>query len=216
MPTPAADPNAAPYSAAGVAGMSNNHSYDTSTPWRGDGYADSPIGAYAPPPSVDPDRLDQRTRVQTYPSAHDVDGYYRRADADTAQRESVTAEVSTGWTERKSGSGYSEMAPRPLGKDTGEPRPTLAMSPNTYAFERPFDAKMERRFTGEHFSMADHRRTFEIYGMAPVARARNTYRIEPGPTDRDITDMPPDNAAKPQYAPAPDIPVSSVERNWRI
>lgn len=214
MAAPAANSDS-PFSAAGVRGTSANHSYDTSLPWSDNGYSDSPIQAYADKPAHDPDRLDQRRRVQTYPSAHDVEGWYRRNDAETAQRESVVDAHSTGWTERKGGSGRP-VAPRPLGSDTGEPRPTLAMGPNTYSFERPFDARMERQFNGEHFSMADHRRTFDIYGMAPAVRARNTYRIDPGPTDRDITDMPPQDNYRPQYAQAPDAPVSSVERSWRL
>lgn len=195
--------------------MSPNHSYDDSLPWSGDGYSDSPIQAWSPRPSVDADRLDLRTRVDTYPNPQDPNGWYERNNADIARRESVTSQNSTGWSERKGGSGRA-VAPRPNPSDTGEPRPTSSMGPNTYFFERPFDARIARRFTGEHFSMADHRRTFDIYGMAPVGRARNTYRIEPGPTDKDITDKPVNGNYAPQYAPAPDIPVSSLERSWRL
>lgn len=194
--------------------MSPDHSYTTANPWRGDGYSDSPIQAYASPPSTDPDRLDNRTRVDSRASAADPRGWWRRKTADIAKRESVTNKNAVGWNERKGGSGKSH-APRPLGKDTGEPRPTTGMGPNTYFFSRPFDATMERRFTGDHFSMADHRRTFEIYGMAPAVRARNTYRIEPGPTDRDITDMPTDANFTPQYAVVQDVPMGAIERSWR-
>lgn len=213
--TPAVVSDAPPYSAAGGPGMSDNHSYDTSVPWSDNGYVDSPVNAYATPPTEDPDRLDNRKRVDSRPNLADVFGWWRKKDADTAKRESVTSTTSIGWTERKGGSGRA-VAPRPLGKDTGEPRPTMALGPNTYAFSRPFDATMERHFNGVHFSMADHRRTFEIYGMAPVSHARNTYRIEPGPTDRDITDMPQDASYTPQYAVTPDLPISSIERSWRL
>lgn len=217
MTQPAVSP--APFSSAASAGglgMSNAHSYDVSVPWSDNGYSNSPIQAYASPPSVDPDRLDNRTRVDSRANLRDVFGWWRKKDADTAKRESVVKRDAIGWTEKKGGSGYSTMAPRPLGKDTGEPRPTMALGPNTYFFERPFDARIARHFTGEHFSMADHRRTFEIYGMAPMTHARNTYRIEPGPTDRDITDMPTDNSYSPIYTQPVSAPVAAVERSWRI
>ena len=214
MTAPAA--NVSPYtSAAGAQGMSANHSYDTSTPWQGDGYSDSPIQAYASPPSVDADRLGLRAPVLAVPPPGNTEAWYARVNRDTAQRESVTDENSTGWTERKAGSGRG-VVPRPKPGDTGEPRPTGSMSPNTYFFERPFDARMERQFNGVHFSMADHRRTFDIMGMAPVAHARNTFRIEPGPTDKDITEVPTDTNYAPQYASAPNVPVGGLERSWRL
>lgn len=217
MTSPAADPTASPYSAAGGAGSAADHNYSKSVPWSDNGYSDSPIQAYADKPSTDADRLNLRTRVDSRANPANVEGWYNRNHADIARRESVTKEVSTGWAERKGGSGRA-AAPRPLGKDTGEPRPTTAMGPNTYYFERPFDAGMARHFTGDHFSMADHRRTYEIYGMEPVAKVgRNTYRIEPGPTDLDITDMPTSTNYVPQYAQAPaDVPVSAIERSWRL
>lgn len=215
MTTPVADPNAPPYAAGGTGvGMSPNHSYDTSTPWSGDGFSDSPVQAYASPPSVDPDRLETRTRVDSRPNLRDVFAWWRRKDADTAKRESVTRENAVGWTERTQHP--RSVADRPRPSDTGNPRPTGEMGPNTYFFERPFDATMERRFNGVHFSMADHRRTFEIYGMQPFSRARNTYRIEPGPTDKDITDMPTDQSFTPQYALSREVPYSTIERGWRI
>lgn len=214
MTSPVADTSAPPYSAAGGAGMSRDHSYSVANPWNGDGYSDSPIQAYASPPSVDPDRLDNRTRVDSRANLRDVFGWWRRKDADTAKRESVTSEVSTGWAERVNAP--NAVVDRPKPSDTGNPRPTSSQGPNTYFFERPFDATMERQFNGAHFSMADHKRTFEIYGMAAPVRARNTYRIEPGPTDRDITDMPSDDNYVPQYAVTNDVPVSGIERSWRL
>ncbi len=44
--------------------------------------------------------------------------------------------------------------------------------------------------TGDHFSMADHRREYDILGMQPVRSSRNTYRVEPTPWDSDVVDRP--------------------------
>lgn len=211
--TPVAGNAPAPFSATGVPSTTVNPEYDNSVPWTDNGYSDSPVGAYAGVVTADPDRLDNRTRVDSRPNLRDVFGWWRNKDANTAVRESVTSTKSIGWTERKGGSGRA-AAPRPA--NPGESRPTQQMGPNTYYFERPFDARMERHFTGDHFSMADHRRTFDIYGMAAPVRARNTYRIEPGPTDRDITDKPADTNYVPQYSVVPDMSIGTVERSWRI
>ena len=211
MTAPAAP---SPYTAGATPGTSPDHSYSTANPWSGDGYSDSPIGAYAPPPSVDPDRLELRTRVDSRANLRDVFGWWKRKNADVNQRESVTEQNAVGWTERKSAP--RGVADRPKPSATGEPRSTLSMSPGNYQFERPFDARIARTFDGQHFSMADHRRTYDIYGMAAPSRPRNTYRIEPGPTDRDITDMPTDANYSPQYAQAPDVPISAIERSWRL
>jgi hypothetical protein len=43
-----------------------------------------------------------------------------------------------------------------------------------------------------HFSMADHRRTYDVLGMAPVQSRRNTYRADPAPWDANVVDMPVD------------------------
>lgn len=190
-----------------------NPDFSTDVPWSDNGYSDSPIQSYASGPTADPDRLDNRTRVDSRANLRDILGWWKKNNADRTKREAVTSTDADGWTIRKGGSGRG-AAPRP--GNPGESRPTQQMGPSSYSFSRPFDATMERRFTGDHFSMADHRRTYEIFGMAPVSHARNTYRIEPGPTDRDITDKPADTSFVPQYAQTNDLPVASVERGWRI
>lgn len=213
MVTPAAN-SAPPFSAAGVPSSGPSVEYSTEVPWRDNGYSDSPVQAYANGPSEDPDRLDLRTRVDSRPNLANPLGWWRRKSADQDKRESVVSRNAIGW--EKTPSRTNERAPDPRWTPVPESRPTQQMNPNTYTFERPFDATMERSFNGVHFSMADHRRTYDIYGMTPVSHARNTYRIEPGPTDRDITDMPTDSMYSEQRAAVYDVPVSAVERSWRI
>jgi hypothetical protein len=78
-------------------------------------------------------------------------------------------------------------------------RPTADMAPAGYQFQRPWhiprnikDAVGEDAVT--HFSMADHKRVTEIYGMAPQGRlGANTYRANPRPWDAELY-YPPDDA----------------------
>ena len=106
------------------------------------------------------------------------------------------------------------QAPRPARPD--EPRWTNRLSPHDYIFTRPFGQDTERYFTGDHFSMADHRRTYEIMGMAPPMYRRNTYRTDPVPWDIDRTDVPtPSGSASPGRIIAYDLaPVSNS--SWRL
>lgn len=88
-------------------------------------------------------------------------------------------------------------------------RPTTEASPRSYDFTRPF-MRPPVRNTGVHFSMADHRRNYDILGMSPVPSHRNTFRIEPTPWDADQYDVPPD--VKPLTVPgriqSVDVPLS--------
>jgi len=157
-----------PYTAGATPGTSPDHSYSTANPWSGDGYSDSPIGAYAPPPSVDPDRLELRTRVDSRANLRDVFGWWKRKNADVNQRESVTEQNAVGWTERKSAP--RGVADRPKPSATGEPRSTLSMSPGNYQFERPFDARIARTFDGQTTGALT---TFTVWRL-PRARVTRT------------------------------------------
>lgn len=138
--------------------------------------------------------------------------FWDRLDADEAQRHSVEHQSATGWEEQK---GSRRFAPHPMSVPTPEPRPTTRMAPTTYLFTRPFDQHAARELNGLHFSMADHRRNYEILGMAPVRRARNTYRIEPTPWDQNIVDLPPSNVDQPsQRLRSVELPHGS--RNYRL
>lgn len=71
-------------------------------------------------------------------------------------------------------------------------RRTAIRSPLGYMFTRPWhrprhvkDALGEGAI--DHISMADHRRAYEIYGMAPRGTLGvNTYRLDPLPWDREL------------------------------
>jgi len=94
-------------------------------------------------------------------------------------------------------------------------RVTGAMSPNNYSFSRQFDQRFEHRLTGQHFSMADHRRNYPILGMTPAPFRRNTYRVDPAPWDTNIVDY------EPVEAPAPGRVVSheitdAVHTSYRL
>jgi len=50
--------------------------------------------------------------------------------------------------------------------------------------------RSRRALNGMHFSMADEHRTYELGGMQPARRFRNTYRMEPPPRDARNMDVP--------------------------
>lgn len=92
--------------------------------------------------------------------------------------------------------GFTESTPATV-------RPTARNSPNSYSFTRPFDQRFNRRFNGSHFSMADHRRDYPVFGMAPAKTWRNTSRVDPPPWDSNIVDSP----EGPATQLAPSIPI---------
>jgi len=109
--------------------------------------------------------------------------------------------------------------PRRTPIDSG--RPTARYSPSNWRFLRPFDqlnrpyeefvTGSARHLTGMHFSMADHRRLYEILGMAPQKSHRSTYRVEPPPWDQKMVDMPPEHANTGIYSF--DI---APRKSWRL
>lgn len=120
--------------------------------------------------------------------------WYRALDAEEKQRESVTDQDADGWQEQK---GRYKITPNPRENPPPETRWTEQLSPRSYSFTRPFDQGTKgngaRRFTGNHFSMADHRRNYEILGMRPWSQHRNTFRVDPAPWDADMYDVPPES-----------------------
>jgi hypothetical protein len=96
-------------------------------------------------------------------------------------------------------------------------RPTR--SPSTYRFFRLFDVWAARRLTGEHFSMADQKRTYPIGGMTPARERgrRNTYRLSPEPWDENIVDrVTPSAPVNSTYVMDDDASPSSGTRSWRL
>lgn len=139
--------------------------------------------------------------------------------ADVAKRHSVEDIDADGWQERKGvNPGDKRWADNPRRTPPPEPRLTSLMAPRTYSFTRPFDQHAAREFNGTHFSMADHRRNYEILGMSPVRTMRNTYRIEPTPWDQDIVDLPPvnNNSNAMPEARLRGVEIPAARRTWRL
>jgi hypothetical protein len=201
---------------------------DGDSPWM-----DSPSGGWAPTLRLSPTGIPDITRLNDgeYVDTRPQDGlaeareYWGNRNAETNSREAVTITDSTGFGETKGGFGHPEpsqganrFAPPPRATPPPEPRLTSQLSPHTYRFWRPFQGRVPHRFTGEHFSMADHRRDYPIYGMAPQRRpggsTRNTYRLPPAPWDAYMQDQAPESA--PVHAENVDVNVPYPSRSWRL
>lgn len=177
----------------------------------------------------DASRLGKQPRRDMYSKpempAEDPANLAGSRDANKASRESVR-EITTMPREQKSragephpSAGANRWARNPRENPPAEPRFTQQLIPMMRFMTRPFmtnQPKMGARdLNGVHFSMADHRRDYDIYGMAPAKTRRNTFRIEPTPWDSDIVDMPAPDPT-PDIAPTPGILVDYVSRNWRL
>lgn len=136
--------------------------------------------------------------------------FYRPLDADDAKRHSVEDQDANGWNERKN---RYKIGPDPRWNPPAETRVTEQLSPRSYSFTRPFDQGTKgngaRKLNGMHFSMADHRRDYEILGMRPWSAHRNTYRIDPAPWDAEMYDVPPQTHVTPGRVQAVDVPDSA-------
>lgn len=119
--------------------------------------------------------------------------FYGPLDADDRQRHSVENVDADGWDIQK---GQYKIGADPRWNPPNETRMTERMSPRSYSFWRPFDQGTKgngaRTLNGSHFSMADHRREYDILGMRPWSAHRNTYRVDPTPWDADMYDVPPE------------------------
>lgn len=152
--------------------------------------------------------------------------FYGARDRDEAVRESTVEQDADGWEENKGT--YKRFAPNPRSTPPEESRPTSRMAPRSYSFLRFFDQLNRqkgndllgsaRTFNGMHFSMADHRRNYEILGMAPATSRRNTYRLEPAPWDVDIVDLPPtvEPTTVQSRVRSVEIPRTGGTRSWRL
>jgi hypothetical protein len=200
---------------------------------KGDGWLDLPGGGYAPALRIAPDGFPDATRLNNgqWVETHPVDGetetreFWHERDAEKAYRESVVEIDTTGFRETKKGFGLADpdmgadrFGRNPREKPPAETRPTESMSPHTWRFWRPFQGNTPHNLNGLHFSMADHRRNYQIYGMTPSrhpgAGTRNTYRIPPTPWDTHVVDMPPQSEA-PQ-ATYTDVIVPNTSRSYRL
>ena len=173
----------------------------------------------------DSERLGQRPIIGFRGNPDRLPQYYRRLDADTARRSSVEKIDADGYQERKGTvAGDTRFQPNPRSINVAESRPTQQMAPRSYLFWRPFGPgaggvpkASARHFTGEHFSMANHKRTSEIFGMAPRRSWRNTYRLTPEPWDEDIIDIPQDQDVSPDAVlVSPDAVSLDRGRSYRL
>lgn len=130
------------------------------------------IGTREPPPNDPNERFVNERRYSEFHKRHSVE------------------QTDTGWKVQQ----YKVPAGQnPMWNQERMPiRPTADQSPLNYQFRRPEhhpraikDAVGEQAV--EHFSMADHRRTWEIYGQKPQGGVgANTYRAQPRPWDETL------------------------------
>ena len=133
---------------------------------------------------------------QVFPNRPPEDWYDAFTDYDDARRHSVEAQDANGFAEVRTNE--LRRAPDPRWNPPQPSRVTAFRHPRTYAFWRPFQRPPARN-NGLHFSMADHRRTYDVLGMEPVPQRRNTFRVDPSPWDAEIYDVPP--SASPVVTP---------------
>lgn len=191
----AADNSGGQYANAADYGSPNN-AFAAPGPATDAPYTDS--FGWSPSPRISVNGTPDAMRLQDFPvrtmRPGDSDApevYYRPLDADKAHRSSVESVDADGIEILKS---EYKRAPDPRWNPPAETRITEKLSPHRYSFTRPFDQGTKgngaRHLNGMHFSMADHRREYEILGMQPIAARRNTYRVDPTPWDADMYDVP--------------------------
>lgn len=146
--------------------------------------------------------------------------FYSRLDAEEASRHSVENQDADGWTVRKA---RYQIGPDPRWNPPAETRVTEQMAPRSYSFTRPFDQGTKgngaRQLNGLHFSMADHRREYDVMGMRPWSQHRNTYRVDPAPWDADMYDVPPEQSigtVSQGRIQAVEIPEYPGNRSYRL
>lgn len=204
-----------------------NYRYDDAPEYARGAYHESPVAAWAPSDlRVSAEGIPDAHRLRTMPlydyrpnpSRAPEEFWNRPGGPEFEQQQRHTAAETVdgdGWEMTRGDMTRKRAAPDVRRTPPPEPRPTNRMAPVTYSFTRPFDQHSARRLNGQHFSMADHRRTYEIYGMAPIGSRRNTYRADPQPWDTDIVDSAPDY--NPTYARIQQVEVpDAAGRSWRL
>lgn len=193
-----------------------------------DGYMDNPAGEWAPTLQTGAESTPDAHRMRTMPlyqyrppteggQAPEQwwNGPHGPGEEGLERHRAVETVDGDGWRVFRGDMTRKRAIPDIRRTPPPETRKTSDMAPITYSYTRPFDQHNARRFNGFHFSMADHRRNYEIYGMAPINTRRNTYRADPLPWDTDIVDT------VPQYLPTA-ARITQVEvpdaagRSWRL
>lgn len=158
-----------------------------------------------------PDDIRIGTRKTPIPNRNWNDpGFQAQRDAEFLKRHSVE-QWTKGWEVRQ------QKVPTPnvpiWTQERMPIRPTATMAPMGTLFQRPWhiprnvkDALGEDAVT--HFSLADHKRRYQIMGMKPQGRLGvNTYRAQPRPWDETLYTPPPAGQAPSSVA---------GNRAWRL
>lgn len=202
--------------------------YTVPTPGH-DGYADSPIVAWSPTltgradGTPDPRRTGQTDGPAYRPTPYNgpPEDWWAGAGPgrETLNRHHRQEYVNPeGFEETRSLDPGKRAVPDIRRTPPPETRLTQKLSPHRWVYTRPFDQDLAHdQMKGNHFSLADHRRTYPIMGMEPAVQRRNTYRQDPAPWDTYLTDYPPEDNV---YAGAGathsgDLP-ESLNRNGRL
>lgn len=170
----------------------------------------------------DNSRLQERALRDFYPDGPKTpEQFYGNRDSDDAKRHGVENQDANGWNESKGIGSERRWAPNPREIPPPETRVTERLSPRSYSFLRPFGHGLGKgstpnNFSGQHFSMADHRRNYEVGGMQPATSRRNTYRIEPTPWDTDVVDLPPNVGPTVVDSRIQSMEVAYGSRNYRL
>lgn len=182
---------------------------------------------WGPSPRISVSSTPDAMRLQEFPvrtvrpGASDAPQvYYGPLDADDKQRHSIESVDADGIEILKD---TLRRAPDPRWNPPAETRITEKLSPHRYSFTRPFDQGMQgngaRHLNGMHFSMADHRRDYDILGMKPYSARRNTYRADPTPWDSDMYDVPDSSTVGTFYQgrfQGQDLPPADNGRSFRL
>lgn len=155
----------------------------------------------SPDGSALPDDIRIGTREPPVGENYNEPGWQAKRNSDRLRRHSL--DRSTGmWRVRQ------ERIPKPTmpiwDQDRPPTRPTAQCSPTGYTFQRPWHIPRnaaEALGPGAvlHFSLADHRRLYQINTQKPQGRVGvNTYRASPRPWDENLFVPPPAGGAVPQ------------------
>lgn len=182
---------------------------------------------WAPNWTPDPSRMGSSIRREYRPDMtqpSDKTTFYEELHADDQARANYNkVRIGTPITELRDGTeglGANRWARNPREIPPAENRWTQRTNPRTYFFNRQYEDSPKHsaeRFTGVHFSMADHRRDYPVMGMAPAKTRRNTFRLEPTPWDTNVVDIPASDPT-PDYQPvmSPDVTNYGAGRSWRL
>lgn len=189
-------------------------------------YLDHPAGEWAPELRNSPQSIPDAHRTRTMPlydyrpdggepPAEWWVGLHGPGRENLYRHRALETVDGDGWEMTRGDMTRKRAAPNVYRTPPPEPRLTNKMAPTTYSYTRPFDQTVAHTFNGQHFSMADHRRTYEIYGMAPIRTNRNTYRTDPQPWDTNIVDTVPNYTPTQARITQVEVP-NSANRAWRL